>query len=380
MTLFVPNSDNLMISRHASVVVLCLSLVASSSAAALESSPPGYVLDCQALVGLCPRSEAASTVAGLVIDTLRQDAEAVLDELQSNRDGELYSGAVDGTNPDDLAIAVVLVDGRSFAVGKGDTRFPLMSVSKPFTYAVALEQRGVDFMIERIGVNATGFPYNAVAAGAVRPTSEQNPMVNAGAIATHSFIEGTTSEEKTGAVVDFYSRMAGRPLAIEEDWRAIPRALTYTLAYQMKSAERLEGDVADVANRYLEACIVAVRGEELAQMGATLANGGVQPTTGQPVLNRETARTVLSAMVIAGMYQDSGRWWTRVGLPAKSGVSGAILAVVPGWGAIVAYSPRLDSAGNSVRGTLAIERLVDRWQLHSFDRLAPFSIPGATTR
>jgi glutaminase len=224
-------------------------------------------------------------------------------------------------------------------------------------------------MIERIGVSATGLPYNAVAAGAVRPTSEQNPLVNAGAIATHSFIRGETPLDKIGAVVDLYSGMANRPLAIEESWRADPRPLTYALAYQMKAAGRLEGDIEDVTNRYLEGCIVGVRVEDLANMGATLASGGIQPATGERILTPETARAVLSTMVIAGMYEDSGRWWTRVGLPAKSGVSGAIPAVVPGWGAIVAYSPRLDAAGNSVRAALAIERLVDRWGLHSVDRL-----------
>jgi hypothetical protein len=137
----------------------------------------------------------------------------------------------------------------------------------------------------------------------------------------------------------------------------------------MKSFDRLEGDVEDVAERYLEACIVGVTVEELARMGAVLAAGGIQPRTGKRVLAEDTVRQVLSVMVIAGMYEDSGEWWTRVGLPAKSGVSGAILAVVPGWGAIVAYSPRLDAAGNSVRAALVIQTLADRWGLHSIQRL-----------
>ncbi len=206
---------------------------------------------------------------------------------------------------------------------------------------MALEQRGVEFMLDRIGVSATGLPYNAIAAGAVRRTSEQNPMVNAGAIATHSYIQGKTPAEKIGAVVELYSQMANRPLAIEEAWRATPRALTYTLAYQMETAGRLEGDVDDVTNRYLEACIVGVGVEDLARMGATLANGWVQPITGRRVLKPETVRTALSAMTIAGMYEDSGLWWTRVGLPSKSGVSGAILSVVPGWGASSPIPPDL---------------------------------------
>jgi glutaminase len=305
----------------------------------------------------------------VAVESLQRDVDVVMKTLHSNHDGKVYAAAVEGVDPDDLAIAVALVDGRSFVAGDADVRFPLMSVSKPFTYALALEQRGVDYMLKTIGVSATGLPYNSVTAGAVRPTSEQNPMVNAGAIATHSHILGTDSSAKTQAVVDLYSRMANRPLAIEEAWRATPRALTYTLAYQMQAFDRLEGDVKDVARRYLESNIVAVRAGELAQMGATLANGGVQPLTGERILAQETVRTVLSAMVIAGMYEDSGNWWTRVGIPAKSGVSGAVVAVVPGWGAIVAYSPRLDAAGNSVRASLAIEQLTQRWRLHSVDRL-----------
>ena len=305
----------------------------------------------------------------------QQDIEAVLAGLRSNRDGEVYSAAVEETNPDDLAIAVALVDGRLFMAGDTASSFPLMSVSKPFTYALAVEQRGADFMFDKIGVSATGLPYNSVAAGAVRRTSEQNPMVNAGAIATHSYIEGLSPADKTRAIVDFYSRLANRPLSVNEAWRVEPRALTYTLAYQMKTAERLQGDIEDVAARYLESNIIAVNASELAQMGATLANGGIHPLSRQRVMQHQTVRQVLSAMVVAGMYEDSGHWWTRVGMPAKSGVSGAILAVAPGWGAIVAYSPRLDAAGNSVRGAIAIEELSRRWNLHSIDRL--IQLPSA---
>lgn len=327
--------------------------------AAAEASPPVVVEQ--------PRQAPAPV--GRDLAALRSDAEAVIAGVRSDQGGTVYSGAVEGTEPGDLAVAVALVDGRAFGVGDTDARFPFMSVSKPFTYALALEQRGVPFMVERIGVSATGLPYNSVAAGAVRPTSEQNPMVNAGAIATHGYIEGPTPAARIGAVVDLYSRMANRPLAIEEAWRATPRALTYTLAYQMKAAERLEGDVDDVTNRYLESNVVAVGVEDLARMGATLAAGGMQPAAGERILAAETARTVLSAMVIAGMYEASGLWWTQVGLPAKSGVSGAILAVAPGWGAIAAYSPRLDAAGNSVRGGRVIRELSERWGLHSVDRL-----------
>lgn len=341
-----------------SLAIFCAALLIATPSLAREPAPPP-----------APGSAPSMDQSGPDLAALARDAEAVLAELADDGAGEVYSGAVDGTNPDDLAVAVALVDGRSFGVGRASVRFPLMSISKPFTYALALEQRGPGLMFERIGVSATGFPYNAMAAGAVRPTTLQNPLVNAGAIATHSFIEGEGPEAKIAAVVDLYSGMANRPLIVEPAWEATPRALTYALAYQMQSHDRLEGDVKDVADRYLDACIVGVRVEDLAQMGATLANAGVQPVSAERIISAETARTVLSVMVIAGMYEDSGRWWTRVGLPAKSGVSGAILAVVPGWGAIVAYSPRLDPAGNSVRGAKAIAALSERWRLHSIDRL-----------
>jgi glutaminase len=352
-------------SRSSLVAMLLLSAVLGGCANGLRTADTPSTPE-RKPAGTAPTSGVRAEVDAAA---LPHDLAATLAELQANREGELYSGAVEGVDPDDLAIAVALVDGRRFAVGDSDVQFPLMSVSKPFTYALALEQRGIDFMLETIGVSATGLPYNSVAAGAVRRTSEQNPMVNAGAIATHSHIDGDDPAAKSRAVVELYSRMANQPLAIREDWRATPRALTYTLAYQMQTADRLEGDVEDVANRYLESNIVAVNAGQLAQMGATLANGGVQPLNGERILSRDTVRTVLSAMVIAGMYEDSGSWWTRVGVPAKSGVSGGIVAVVPGWGAIVAYSPRLDTAGNSVRAALAIKRLVDRWRLHSIARL-----------
>ena len=126
-----------------------------------------------------------SSYEAMDVESLQRDVDAVMQALHANRDGKVYSGAVEGVDPDDLVIAVALVDGRSLVAGDADVRFPLMSVSKPFTYALALEQRGADYMLKTIGVSATGLPYNSVTAGAVRPTSEQNPMVNAGAIATH---------------------------------------------------------------------------------------------------------------------------------------------------------------------------------------------------
>lgn len=306
------------------------------------------------------------------VDLLRQDAQSVLDDLGPLDVGDLYQGPVGNVSRQAFAIAVALVDGRRFAIGDAAIEFPIMSVSKPFTYALAVEQHGVPSMIERIGVSATGLPYNSMAAGAVRPTTEQNPMVNPGAMAAHAYIGGRS---KLQAVVGLYSAMANRRLMVREDWIREPKARTYALAYQMQAAGRLPGDVADVVTRYFASNVVAVNVEDLAQMGATLANGGVQPVSGTRILGRDTSRTVLSAMGVAGMYDGSGRWWTEVGLPAKSGVSGGIVAVVPGWGAIAAFSPPLDKRGNSVRAAQAIEQLSRRWRLHTLERLLPADAP-----
>jgi glutaminase len=239
-----------------------------------------------------------------------------------------------------------------------------MSVSKPFTYAVVIEQSGVEAAVDKLGVEATGMPYNAMLALVGRPSALQNPLVNAGAIAAHSFVQGETSADKLDAVVGLYSRLAGRPLAVDPRWGTEPAPRSYALAYQMKHAGLLEGDPADALQRYLAACTVTVTLEDLAMMGATLATGGIQPASRERILEPDTVRTVLAVMTMAGMYEDSGIWWLRTGLPAKSGVSGAILAVAPGWGAIAAYSPRLDAAGNSLRAAAAIQALVQRQGLH----------------
>lgn len=198
-------------------------------------------------------------------------------------------------------------------------------------------------------------------------------MVNAGAMAVHGIIGGQNTEEKVNKVTQMFSGLAGTELSINERLYADQLAnndRNTGIAFLMKDAGLLQGTPEDCLKRYLAACSVDVNVVELASMGSTLANRGVQPLTGRTVLSEKQNRYVLSAMTTAGMYESSGMWWARVGLPAKSGVGGGIVAVVPGWGAIAVYSPRLDEVGNSVRGVMIIEQLADQWQLHSFDRLS----------
>ncbi len=343
-------------------------------ALALISGCAGHGMDAPAVLEPGDVPAAAATRNGLrpvplASARLEADLADVHRRVRRDRSGRVYAGAVAGTRADDFAIAVALVDGRTFEVGPSTTRFPLMSVSKPFTYALVARQLGVQQAQARLGVDATGMPYNSMVPLVIRDDPLQNPLVNAGAIAAHGFVQGPSSAAKTEAILTLYSDLAGETLAVEQAWRVDPAPRTYALGYQMKQEELLEGEVDDVARRYLASNIIAVDTAALAQMGATLATGGLRPESGRRVLDADSVRAVLSVMVIAGMYEDSGQWWSRAGVPAKSGVSGAVLAVVPGWGAIAAYSPRLDDAGNSVRAAQAIEQLVERWKLHSIDRL-----------
>ncbi len=228
-------------------------------------------------------------------------------------------------------------------------------------------------MLEKVGVNATGLPYNSIIASDVRGPSPgrskalQNPMVSAGAIATASLIKGATEQEKWERVLSMYGRYAGRELTLNEQVYqaemknpAMVRAETELLsAYNL-----LYSGVDVTVARYLKGTSVNITAKDLAIMGATLANGGISPLTKERAVEEKYVQNILSVMVTAGLYDDSGKWLFEVGLPAKSGVGGGIVAVVPGRFAIAVYSPPLDLRGNSVRGVRAVEELSRRWNLH----------------
>jgi len=253
------------------------------------------------------------------------------------------------------------------SVGDAQATFPLQSLSKVFTFALALEDRGDEAMLEMVGTHATGLPYGSLAATEVRATRLQNPMVSAGAIATTSAVEGRDEADKWRRTEALLAAFAGRSLAVLEDVFAAETgddAGALAKAWVLASYGLLYCEPEAAVRRYLRACATGVTAEDLALMGATLANGGVHPRSGERVLTAASTRGVLSAMITAGMYDDSGPWLYRVGLPAKSGVGGGVVAVVPGRFAIAVYSPPLDPHGNSVRATLVIQALARRWRLH----------------
>jgi len=279
--------------------------------------------------------------------------------------------------PADLfGIAIVGVDGTVVKIGDCDRGFTIQSVSKPFVLGLALGDKGREYIVSKVGVEPTGQPFNSMLPSELTRDRTQNPVVNAGAIATTSFIEGDSPSERFERVEDMFARLAGRPIELDAavyesematNWRNM------SIAWLLKNYGQLEGEVDDAVERYTRACSLSVSAESLAVMGATLAHGGVNPMTGDAIYEPGQVRDMLSVMAMAGMYDFSGEWMFRVGLPAKSGVGGGIVAVVPGRFAVATFAPRLDERGNSIRGQRVIEDLSAAWGLHlmGVERPAP---------
>jgi glutaminase len=262
-----------------------------------------------------------------------------------------------------FGVSVVTTDNQTFNLGDVNYSFSIQSISKVFTLALAIEELGADKVFQRIGSEPTGRPFNSPVAVVEMPTHTANPLVNAGAIATTSLISGGDANEKWNKILAFYSKAAGEKLAlIDEVYKSEAATNTGNKALSMLLAkyERIYADPFESVDIYTKQCSVGVNAIQLARMGATLANHGVNPATGEQVIKNEDIPFILSAMTMAGLYDSSGYWAWHVGLPAKSGVGGGIVAVVPGKGAIAVFAPRLDEAGNSVKAQKVIEYVADR--------------------
>jgi glutaminase len=264
-------------------------------------------------------------------------------------------------DPDQFGIVLESHEGDAYAVGDATAPFTIQSISKPFVHALALEELGLAAVYERVGAEPSGEPFNAISLepGTGRPA---NPLVNAGAILTTSLVSGGFERIAAGL-----SAFAGRPLEVDEAVFESERRTgdrNRAIAYLMHGAGSLRGDVDEVLDTYFRQCSLIVTAADLAVMAATLANAGRDPVSGERVVGEDTAQHVLSVMAMCGMYDSAGAWMLHVGLPAKSGVSGGVLAVSPGQFGIGLFSPRLDATGNSVRGVLACERLAERFGLH----------------
>jgi glutaminase len=231
-----------------------------------------------------------------------------------------------------------------------------MSVSKPFVFALVCQELGPAEARVAIGVNATGLPFNSPSAVERMPNGRTNPMVNAGAIATTSLVPGATVDEQWNFIWQGLDRFAGRHLTLNEEVYASAVATNFRnrgLASLLASLGAIQGDPLVAVEVYTRQCSLDVTAHDLAVMGATLASGGVNPVTCQRVVDPMVCHYTLAVMATAGLYETSGDWLYEIGLPGKSGIGGGIVTVSPGKGALGTFAPRLDAAGNSVRGQLA---------------------------
>jgi glutaminase len=298
-----------------------------------------------------------TTVADAVADAHRRFAS--VDDGENSAVYPLLAEADRGA----FGVSLVGVDGAPAAAGHHDVEFALMSVAKPFTYALVCDALGPIAAGDRVGVNATGLPFNSIEAIERGEGARTNAMVNSGAIVTAGLIAGDTPEARWATLLQGLSAFAGRPLTLDTDLYECALATNYrnrAITHLLHSLRALPGTPDETLDIYVRQSCLAVTADDLAVMGATLADGGVNPRTGVQVVSAEACRYTLAQMVTAGMYETSGAWLYRVGLPAKSGIGGGIVTVSPGKGGLGTFSPPLDAAGNSVRGQLAAEHLSKR--------------------
>ena len=292
-------------------------------------------------------------------------------KYQAVNDGELanYIPELTRANPSHFGVALATADGQIYEVGDSEVLFTIQSISKPLVYGLALEDHGPSAVLSRVGVEPTGEAFNSIVMDEVnnRPF---NPMVNAGAIATTSLVKGNGPEERFARILDMFSRYAGRKLSVDESVFESERSTGHrnrAIAYLQLNSGMIQEPVLEHLDLYFRQCAILVSARDLAMMAATLANNGVNPVTGEVAIAAEHVKTVLSVMASCGMYDYSGEWVYRVGLPAKSGVGGGILAVLPGQFGFGVFSPRLDAHGNSYRGIEVCKELSQRFYLHVYD-------------
>jgi glutaminase len=309
--------------------------------------------------GSLPGAEVVAAVVTEAYERFRADAGGAVSDVYP---------ALARVRPDTFGICVASAAGESYATGDADVEFTIMSVAKPFVFALIGDVLGPDEIRRRVGVDATGLPFNSITA-VERGDGRTNPMVNSGAIATTSFTPGDTIERKWEFLLAGLSRFAGRQLAIDDEVYASAAATNHrnqALARLLHSFDALGCDPAEATELYTRQSCVRVTARDLAMMAAVLADGGVHPVTRVAVVDPLSARCALAVMTTAGLYETSGDWLFRVGLPGKSGIGGGMVTVSPGKGGLGTFAPRLDPAGNSVKGQLTAQFLARELGLDLF--------------
>lgn len=296
-------------------------------------------------------------------------------QLAHDRSGEVasYIPELAVVDPDRFAISVVTCAGETFSVGDADIPFTLQSIANPFKYGAVLDELGREQVERWVGVEPTGNPFHAVVLE--RSTNRpMNPLVNAGAIAITGLLPGNDPTDKLNRALARLGRHIGTVPHVDMGVFMSERTTAdrnRAIAYLMRNFSRLPGDLDETIDLYFQLCSTTVNTAQLATMAATLANGGINPFTHQRAISPKSLRDVLTVMFTCGLYEQSGLWAYQVGIPAKSGVSGGFMAIVPGLLGIAVYSPRLDNAGNSIRGIETCRRLATALNLHVFNGTNP---------
>jgi glutaminase len=281
-----------------------------------------------------------------------------------------YIPALAEVDPQLFGVCVATVDGQTFSAGDADCEFALESISKVFTAALAMEQVGPRVFHRKVGADPSGEAFNSVLALELHNNKPMSPMVNAGAMTATSLVSAADADDRLHQVLEIQSNFAGRPIEVSEQIAASERATNFqnrAIAWLLHCSGYMYCDPMEAVDVYTLQCSTLITIVDLAIMGATLANGGVNPMTAKRVIARANVAPVLALMVMEGLYTASGDWAYTVGLPAKSGVGGGLVAVAPGKLAIAAFSPPLDQAGNSVRAQAAITQIAHTLKLGLFN-------------
>lgn len=281
-----------------------------------------------------------------------------------------YIPALKKVNSELFGIALVTMDGQVYTMGDIDKRFSIQSISKVFTMAQVLQESGEKAITDSVGVVATGEKFNSIVAVEKDKGHKQNSFVNPGAIATTSMVKGKTPDEVWNKIVNIHNAFAGDQLAVNEEVyksESDTNQRNQAIGMLMSAYEIIKTDPKVATDLYTRQCSLNVNAKDLAVMAATLANGGYNPVTKIRVVDQKHVKGILSVMATAGLYDTTGDWMFKTGLPAKSGVGGGLIAVSPGKFGIAVFSPRLDEAGNSVRAQKAISYIVDRLHANPYD-------------
>ncbi|MBN8234309.1 glutaminase A [Halobacillus kuroshimensis] len=308
---------------------------------------------------------------------IKDISEQVLNEWLDNvrpyaYDGQVadYIPALGRQNPEDLAVAIHYLDGDTVEAGQTEVRFTLQSISKVISLALALMDNGEEYVFDRVGMEPTGDPFHSIYRLEQIPSKPLNPMINAGALAVTNMIHGATPDEKVGRLLSFvhdltddHSIRYNEEVASSEFETAF---LNRSLLFYMKQHQIVTGSVEETLDAYTKQCAIEVNVCQLARIGALLANEGRDISSGRRIIPKHLARICKTFMVTCGMYDASGSFAIKVGIPAKSGVSGSVLASLNNFGGIAVYGPSLDEKGNSVVGLKLLETLSNRYDLSIF--------------